>query len=107
MVAICWLFQPRQIFFSIDAISETVDVLNVIKCAASGTRQRVRYKILLTIVLSAPRKTGEQAREVLPHTADNSLPTPDVALSPQPVQDIQLAPTQTSIPVEPKKRVDL
>jgi chromosome partitioning protein len=42
---------------SIDATLETVDMLNALKCD--------RYRILLTIIPSAPRKTGEQAREVL------------------------------------------
>lgn len=42
---------------SIDATLETVDMLNKLKCN--------RYRILLTIIPSAPRKTGEQAREAL------------------------------------------
>jgi len=42
---------------SIDATLETVDMLNALKCG--------RYRILLTIVPSAPRKTGAQAREAL------------------------------------------
>lgn len=42
---------------SIDATLETVDMLNKLKCN--------RYCILLTIIPSAPRKTGEQAREAL------------------------------------------
>src|SRR6476620_6780709 len=42
---------------SIDATLETVDMLNALNCT--------RYKILLTIVPPAPRKTGEQAREAL------------------------------------------
>ena len=42
---------------SIDATLETVDLLNALKCD--------RYRILLTIIPPAPRKTGEQAREAL------------------------------------------
>ena len=42
---------------SIDATLETVDMLNALKCD--------RYRILLTIVPPAPRKTGAQAREAL------------------------------------------
>lgn len=42
---------------SIDATLETVDLLEAIGCD--------RYKLLLTIVPPAPRKTGEQAREAL------------------------------------------
>ena len=42
---------------SIDATLETVDLLQSLKCD--------RYRILLTIVPPAPRKTGEQAREAL------------------------------------------
>lgn len=42
---------------SIDATLETVDMLTALKCD--------RFKILLTLVPPAPRKTGEQAREAL------------------------------------------
>lgn len=42
---------------SIDATLETVDMLNKLNCN--------RYRILLTIIPPAPRKTGEQAREAL------------------------------------------
>lgn len=42
---------------SIDATLETVDMLTALKCD--------RFKILLTVVPPAPRKTGEQAREAL------------------------------------------
>lgn len=42
---------------SIDATLETVNMLDRLKCA--------RYRILLTIVPPAPRKTGAQAREAL------------------------------------------
>ena len=42
---------------SIDATLETVEMLKVLKCD--------RYCILLTIIPSAPRKTGSQAREAL------------------------------------------
>jgi chromosome partitioning protein len=42
---------------SIDATLETVAMLNALKCD--------RYRILLTIVPSLPRKTGEQARSAL------------------------------------------
>ncbi|MGE5655180.1 MAG: AAA family ATPase [Actinomycetota bacterium] len=42
---------------SIDATLETVEMLKVLKCD--------RYRILLTIIPPAPRKTGEQAREAL------------------------------------------
>lgn len=42
---------------SIEATLETVDMLNTLKCD--------RYRILLTIVPAAPRKTGEMAREAL------------------------------------------
>jgi chromosome partitioning protein len=42
---------------SIDATLETVEMLNAFKCD--------RYRILLTIVPSLPRKTGDQAREAL------------------------------------------
>ena len=42
---------------SIDATLETVNMLDRLKCLS--------YRILLTIVPSAPRKTGEQAREAL------------------------------------------
>lgn len=42
---------------SIDATLETVDMLNEFECD--------RYRILLTIVPPAPRKTGEQTREAL------------------------------------------
>lgn len=42
---------------SIDATLETVDMLKTLKCD--------RFRILLTIIPPAPRKTGEQAREAL------------------------------------------
>lgn len=42
---------------SIEATLETVDMLDALNCK--------HYKILLTIVPPAPRKTGEQAREAL------------------------------------------
>ncbi len=42
---------------SIEATLETVEMLTELKCS--------RFKILLTIVPPAPRKTGEQAREAL------------------------------------------
>jgi len=42
---------------SIDATLETVNMLARLNCA--------RYRILLTIIPPAPRKTGEQAREAL------------------------------------------
>lgn len=42
---------------SIDATLETVDLLSALNCD--------RFKILLTMVPPAPRKTGEQAREAL------------------------------------------
>ena len=42
---------------SIDATLETVDMLDQLKCD--------RYRILLTIIPPAPRKTGAQAREAL------------------------------------------
>jgi chromosome partitioning protein len=42
---------------SIDATLETVEMLNAFKCD--------RYRILLTVVPSLPRKTGDQAREAL------------------------------------------
>jgi chromosome partitioning protein len=42
---------------SIDATLETVDMLDELNCD--------RYRILLSIVPPAPRKTGEQAREAL------------------------------------------
>ncbi len=42
---------------SIDATLETVEMLKALKCD--------RYRILLTIIPPAPRKTGEQAREAL------------------------------------------
>ncbi len=42
---------------SIDATLETVNLLNALKC--------IHYRILLTKVPPAPRKTGEQAREAL------------------------------------------
>lgn len=42
---------------SIDAALETVDLLQAMNCD--------RFKLLLTVVPPAPRKTGEQAREAL------------------------------------------
>ena len=42
---------------SIDATLETVEMLDTLKCD--------RYRILLTIVPSLPRKTGQQARSAL------------------------------------------
>ncbi|MDK3159862.1 ParA family protein [Kamptonema cortianum] len=50
---------------SIDATLETVDLLNTLKCDSRSDSCGNHYRILLTMIPPAPRKTGQQAREAL------------------------------------------
>lgn len=50
---------------SIDATLETVEMLKALECDSRSGSCGNRYRILLTIIPPAPRKTGSQAREAL------------------------------------------